>query len=314
MTSLSGPPAGHVISEDATWSGGSLGDVAAFGVRWQGTLPVGAGWAPGSGAPDQQPVVIRAGEVDTTLPGATLLWEGYNEGGTFKAWRAADGELLMTHDHGGRFFYDPRESSLDVAAGVSPLITARTLLDSVMFTVALARGHVLIHGSAVSDGHRAIVIVGASGRGKTSLALALRGRGLQHLTDDVLMLQADGADVLAHPGPPVVTVPEGAALRSGSRALATVDGERWDAVAVTPKGMPVVAIVELIRPDQTSSEVVPLLSHMLSVPPERARDRFVMLSLLSERCALIRIPAQSSSPDELAQQVLDRLGWSLDVA
>ncbi len=310
MTSQTGPNAGRVLADDATWPGGAPVDAAAFGVRWQGPIPVGTGWAPGPTALDPRPVTVREGNVADTLPDATLLWHGHNEGGVFAAWRGPAGDVLMTHDHGGRFYLDAQGTALDVAPGADALITARTLLDSVMFTVALVRGHVLIHGSAVTDGARVIVVVGASGRGKTSLALALRARGLQHLTDDVLALQAGESTVLGHPGPPVITVPDGAGLLPSSRSLALIDGERWDAVAAAPAPLPIAGVVELVSPDRepdAAPEVVPLLSHILSVPPERARDRFVMLSLLSERCPLIRLTAHSASPAELADQILTRL-------
>ena len=57
--------------------------------------------------------------------------------------------------------------------------------------------------TAVAIGGRAILIEGAPGTGKSSLALALIDRGAVLIGDDAVMLEAVGATLLASPHPRV---------------------------------------------------------------------------------------------------------------
>jgi hypothetical protein len=68
------------------------------------------------------------------------------------------------------------------------------------------RGYEALHASAVAIDRRALAIVGASGAGKTTIALELVARGAAFVTDDVLALEPSGDEVLAHPGAGVANV------------------------------------------------------------------------------------------------------------
>ena len=57
--------------------------------------------------------------------------------------------------------------------------------------------------TTVAIGGRAVLIEGASGTGKSSLALALIDRGAVLIGDDAIMLEAVGATLLASPHPRV---------------------------------------------------------------------------------------------------------------
>jgi len=57
--------------------------------------------------------------------------------------------------------------------------------------------------TAVAIGGRAVMIEGAPGTGKSSLALALIDRGAVLIGDDAVMLEAVGATLLASPHPRV---------------------------------------------------------------------------------------------------------------
>ena len=84
----------------------------------------------------------------------------------------------------------------------------RVVLDSVLFTAALLRGYEALHAGAVATPGGAVAIAATTGGGKSTLLSALLSDGLTLLTDDVLVLQARGGDSpLAHPGPPLMTVP-----------------------------------------------------------------------------------------------------------
>lgn len=61
----------------------------------------------------------------------------------------------------------------------------------------------IVHGSAVAFEGRAALILGTSGSGKSSLALALTGRGGQLVADDRVILTRRG-DALLASAPPVI--------------------------------------------------------------------------------------------------------------
>jgi hypothetical protein len=66
-----------------------------------------------------------------------------------------------------------------------------------------------LHGSAIAAGNGAILLLGHSGAGKSSLAARLSSQGLAFLGDDACALDPDG---LLWPGPPLLArrTPEGA--------------------------------------------------------------------------------------------------------
>lgn len=61
----------------------------------------------------------------------------------------------------------------------------------------------IVHGSAVAFGGRGVLILGTSGSGKSSLALALIGRGGQLVADDRVALARRG-DALVASAPPAI--------------------------------------------------------------------------------------------------------------
>lgn len=61
----------------------------------------------------------------------------------------------------------------------------------------------IVHGSAVALGGRGLLILGASGAGKSSLALAMIGRGAKLVADDQVVLARDG-DTLVASAPPSI--------------------------------------------------------------------------------------------------------------
>ena len=81
---------------------------------------------------------------------------------------------------------------VDYAVAASPRLLP--LLVDVVATATLAqvRSHHLYHGATLAHGDRACLIVGASGFGKTTLALALAQRGLRLLSDELGAVTASG--------------------------------------------------------------------------------------------------------------------------
>ncbi len=82
----------------------------------------------------------------------------------------------------------------------------RMLVAQVLPFAAVLRGLEVMHASAVVLAGRAIALLGASGSGKTSVALALRRQGAAFLADDVLSLERVGPGLIGHPGTAVAGV------------------------------------------------------------------------------------------------------------
>ena len=77
---------------------------------------------------------------------------------------------------------------------------AHLLMDQVMPRVLCHQGRVVIHASAIAlaDG-RALAFTGPSGRGKSTLALAMQKAGFRLLSDDCLLLERRESSVMAIP-------------------------------------------------------------------------------------------------------------------
>lgn len=78
------------------------------------------------------------------------------------------------------------------------------LLDQVIPRVLAQAGRLIIHCSAVATPSGALSLVGASGRGKSTLAAAFHAQGTPLLADDSLLLTAESAGVFGTPAYPGV--------------------------------------------------------------------------------------------------------------
>jgi hypothetical protein len=79
-------------------------------------------------------------------------------------------------------------------------IWQRYLTGQILPLAALLQGHEVFHACTLGLDGRAIGVFAPSGGGKTTIALLLALRGLDFLSDDVLVLEPDGGGVRAHPG------------------------------------------------------------------------------------------------------------------
>ena len=95
----------------------------------------------------------------------------------------------------------------------------RFLVGRVLPWAAVLRGYEVLHAAALGWQERAIAIVGETGMGKTSLAVQLVMRGMDFFSDDVLALERDGDEIVAHPGAGI------ASIRDAERDAMPV--ERW---------------------------------------------------------------------------------------
>jgi hypothetical protein len=181
----------------------------------------------------------------------------------------------------------------------------RFLIAQVLPFAATVRGLEVLHAGAVVIGGRALLLLGASGAGKTTLALALTQLGAGFLADDAVALERAGERLLAHPGTPVAAVGRGWA-------------ERLLRIPTVPAPAPLGAVLCLERsadgPDVPCFEPLgdgaPLLASTFNL---MLRDGERMSSLL-EVCALAakerveRVTAGPAvDPATLAGAIMERM-------
>jgi len=124
---------------------------------------------------------------------------------------AGDGRIVFTIDHELSAGYRVWIAGLGqcvIAPGGDQIVCSparghdrwHLLIGQALPIAAALQGLEVLHASAVAFGSRAAAFVAPSGTGKTSLALHLLAHGAGFLADDVVALEADGEELLTHPG------------------------------------------------------------------------------------------------------------------
>jgi hypothetical protein len=199
----------------------------------------------------------------------------------------------------------------------------RVVLDSVLFTAALLRGYEALHAGALATPDGVIAITATTGGGKSTLVAELLGHGLTLMADDVLVLESSSPDSppLAHPAPPLMTVPIERArglTRVGSvEPIASLAGEFWIPIPVHLQPLPLKALVVLNRRAglatsmrRADGPLAALLGSLLRFPgtPERERARFELASAISTHVPVWELDADSSvDPGKLAALLMEKL-------
>lgn len=216
------------------------------------------------------------------------------------------------------------------APGVEAVDLAIYLIGTCFAAALMQRCHVVLHGSAVSAGGRAMLFCGASGAGKSTLAAVLSAHGYPLLNDDVctLVQGADGtvfvrpdgrmlklwADALEH----LQREPQGDPIRTGFDKFYAAP------VQAESREQPVGAIFLLeLTPDQTSPNLLRLNTaesvlalHHVSYRHElvqalgQQRTYLQMAAALCRQCPVYRL----SRPRDMTRtpEVLDllRTAWA----
>jgi hypothetical protein len=198
----------------------------------------------------------------------------------------------------------------------------RTLTDSVLWSVALLHGAVLLHASAVEGPGGAVAIVAAQGGGKSSLAAALALEGWPLATDDILAFERRGEQIVAHPGPNLMNVSRKLGSKLPADALGEVlatftnaaASEDWVLVRRFSNGeLPLAAVVLLKRAGSQAATITRIAATTLDVTPHTLafrkmagspRRRFEAVSDLVERVPVFCVQAGVEvPPSELAAMV-----------
>ncbi|QUL37819.1 hypothetical protein [Erythrobacter sp. JK5] len=132
-------------------------------------------------------IVIREGDVPPPTADDPLNVSTFVDGEPGRLWLDFPDRLRMTISDGRSIIYTRYP-------GVAEDEMRLFLLGSGLGAILMQRGHVVVHGNAVSvDGSdRAIMCIGDTGAGKSTTAIAMLQRGHAMLADDVCPIGADG--------------------------------------------------------------------------------------------------------------------------
>ena len=208
------------------------------------------------------------------------------------------------------FCIDPYGTLVEAwpAPGLDHEVCHQLYLSNVMPMALSRQGKLVLHASAVEVDSSALVFVGVSGRGKSTLATSFAGDGHALVVDDGLVVESHGGRFMAMPGNPSVRLwRDSEQLLSGSDAHADplleytekrrIDSS--DALRFCPRPLPIRAIFLLGDDPDANLGIKPL-------PPSLALIELVHYSFLldvgnAERhAALMRTAASLASSCRVA--------------
>ena len=215
--------------------------------------------------------------------------------GVVQAWRR-EGVLFLTWEPVLEARSDDRRVVLARRGGDQATVgrAVRQLLPQAMGHLLGAHGRVLLHGGAVLDASNAIVVLGPTGTGKSTLVYAARSAGRAVLSDDLVVITRDGEALEATGIPRALSVatdgPDGPP--AGARTITGDIRERWQVPLEGVGGAHRVAAVVVTEHSTapgghlerlTASELwdIVLASHFAAGDPSRLRAAFPVLAAVS---------------------------------
>jgi hypothetical protein len=178
---------------------------AAAGTRGELTIEVA-----------REPLPVPHGKPVSTLTG--------DDGRRFYASHELGGRCLLELPPSGEFLLDPEAVRLTVRVGDDDeALREHRIVSSAVGTLLAMRSDLVLHASAMAVGGQAILFCGPTGRGKSTLALALGEAGFGVLGEDGVAISLEGGRPVAFPGARGIRV----------RGLAA-DGSRRTDLALDP--------------------------------------------------------------------------------
>jgi hypothetical protein len=168
----------------------------------------------------------------TPLPSSWYLTVSLADGTPWLRYAEITSGYLLHFPHLADFVYDASSDSIRcIPQAKTPAHTLHhLLLDQVLPLVLNYKGKEVLHGAAVVTPYGACAFVGPTGAGKSTLAASFLSAGYSVLTDDSVVLDARGQDIVAFPAYP--------GLRLWDDAIATLFGTTGSCAPVahyTPK-------------------------------------------------------------------------------
>lgn len=178
-------PSGDAARDDPATTGDDATDLAG---------DTGAGDVCDDPGPDSEPLVVDTTRLSTgreeLAQTATLV---HREPGSFELYRSGT-DLHWCYDDLGRLrVRDGRRIDLDLAPGVDDATREHLVLGPGAYSALVQRGRPVVHGCAVAIDGRAVVVAGATGRGKSTTAAACYAAGHEVLGDDVAAISVGNA-------------------------------------------------------------------------------------------------------------------------
>jgi hypothetical protein len=217
---------------------------AAAGTRGELTIEVAS-----------HPLAVARGEPVSTLVG--------DDGQRFYASHELNGRCLLELPPSGEFLLDPDAVLVTVGVGDDDAaLREHRIVSSAVGTLLAMRGDLVLHASAVAVGGRAVVFCGPTGRGKSTLALALGEAGHPVLGEDGVAIDLGPGDPVAYPGARGIRV----------RRLGADESRHTDLVEDPAPGEPSpcpVAVVVLLgeRGEELSIEPLPAARALALLTP-----------------------------------------------
>ena len=226
------------------------------------------------------------------------------DGATYVRWEGV-GEFLVSTD--GRSITGRR------AEGSSPDSFQVYMLGQALSFALVTQGFEPLHATAVVVDNHAVVFLGESGFGKSSLAACFLDAGYRLLTDDLLVLHETDGRMLAYPGPPRIKLfPKVAgrflcdAVESGpmnggtAKLILPIDPHRRSTAPVELRAIYSLAAPrdacrresvrsEALRPREGFIELVKAAFNRRLVGPERLGRQFDVMTRVADRCPVRRL-------------------------
>ncbi len=144
--------------------------------------------------PDWSCHARAAASSDTPSPSSRIQWLHRSHGEDGRVW------IAVGRRGSGYVIRVPRIAEFAIAAdgsriqwqcvrGLPPHTLRHLLLDHVLPRVLDLRGALVLHAGAVATSAGAVLLLGGSGRGKSTLTTSLAQRGFEILGDDVIVLR-----------------------------------------------------------------------------------------------------------------------------
>jgi hypothetical protein len=236
--------------------------------------------------PDESPTVelrdVSREQLESVWsgPAGEPVWETVlGPGASYALLPGHEGDHLIVYRGAASFHLSPDGSVLSCVEPTDrdPDWT-RTLLDTVLWGVALLREVALLHAGAVLSPRGVVAIAGGQGAGKSSLVAQLLSDGWPLFADDILAYRTAGNRVIAYPGPALMNlstrpgaVPKPQAIGQILAHFGEDSGsqEAWIELEQEPAGpQPLLALVLLAREGESrEAQVSTITDGLLDVIP-----------------------------------------------
>ena len=111
-------------------------------------------------------------------------------------------DVLFWRGVGSFLVREGKDIIVDPSPGLDERMLRLLIVGPVLAVLLRQRGHLLLHASAVDVAGEAVLFLGSSGWGKSTMAAALHARGHALVSDDVAVLRVEESRPMVFPGFP----------------------------------------------------------------------------------------------------------------